>query len=154
MLWLAVQCSKFFAHTLQIRLACLRADTNPFPTLKAATAQHAKKQNQAQNPQLKKPTHRDTKVTLHIVSIGEVGTICNDCTIKPLIDLVLTRQKAKSLAFKLSCHAIQRLTSIIHTRHVLQFQVASGGVLGARRWRAGEGESGRPGAWLAIPDPY
>eukprot|EP00983_Pelagomonas_calceolata_P134858 1162101-Pelagomonas_calceolata.AAC.1 len=61
------------------------------------------------------------------------------------------KQKAKSLAFKLSCHAIQRLTTNFNTRHALHFRGTSrGGVLGAWQWRAGEGESGRPGAWRAT----
>eukprot|EP00983_Pelagomonas_calceolata_P042676 1138602-Pelagomonas_calceolata.AAC.1 len=52
--------------------------------------------------------------------------------------------KAKSLAFKLSCHAIQRFTTIVNARHVLHFQGTSrGGVAGhvavesrRRRFRA------------------
>eukprot|EP00983_Pelagomonas_calceolata_P071552 1151297-Pelagomonas_calceolata.AAC.1 len=39
---------------------------------------------------------------LHIILVGVAGTIYNDYTIKSLIDLGLTRQKAKSSASKLS----------------------------------------------------
>eukprot|EP00983_Pelagomonas_calceolata_P114107 1160059-Pelagomonas_calceolata.AAC.13 len=60
-------------------------------------------------------------VALHIILIGAAGTI-DSYTIKPLINLGVTRQKAKSLASKSSCHAIQRLTAIINTRHALHFQ--------------------------------
>eukprot|EP00983_Pelagomonas_calceolata_P085965 1156662-Pelagomonas_calceolata.AAC.28 len=35
--------------------------------------------------------------------------------------------KFSILAFKLSCHAIQRFTTIIDARYALQFQEASGG---------------------------
>eukprot|EP00983_Pelagomonas_calceolata_P087843 1157053-Pelagomonas_calceolata.AAC.1 len=82
------------------------------------------------------------------MSVGVAGTFYNDYSIKPLINLNLTRQQAESLASKLSCHAIQRFKTIVNTRHALQFQGTSGGgVLGAWRRRAGGGESGRPGAW-------
>eukprot|EP00983_Pelagomonas_calceolata_P011724 377707-Pelagomonas_calceolata.AAC.1 len=41
-------------------------------------------------------------------------------------------KKAKSLAFKLSCHAMQRLTTIINTRRALCLQGASGGGVAGR----------------------
>eukprot|EP00983_Pelagomonas_calceolata_P101307 1158683-Pelagomonas_calceolata.AAC.9 len=51
--------------------------------------------------------------------------------IKPLVNLGLTKQTAKSLASKLSYRAIQKMTTIvnttINTRHALHFQGASGG---------------------------
>eukprot|EP00983_Pelagomonas_calceolata_P023869 751494-Pelagomonas_calceolata.AAC.1 len=73
-------------------------------------------------------------MTLHIILVGVAGTIYNDYTIKPLINLGLTRQKAKSLAFK------GRLGV---------------GLLGAWQWRTGEEESGRPGAWqAALQTPF
>eukprot|EP00983_Pelagomonas_calceolata_P098594 1158368-Pelagomonas_calceolata.AAC.13 len=93
----------------------------------------------------------NNKVTLHIIFVGVAGTIYNDYTLKPLINLDITRQEAKPLASKLSYRAIQGLTTIINTRHALHFQGTSGGgLLGAWRWRAGEGESRRPGAWRAT----
>eukprot|EP00983_Pelagomonas_calceolata_P001032 36585-Pelagomonas_calceolata.AAC.2 len=95
-------------------------DIHPFSTLEAASAQHA-----------------GTKTRLKTAA-QETQT-------------ETTRKKAKSSASKLSCHAIQRLTTIINTRHALHFHGTSGegGVLGAWQWqwRAGGGESGRPGAW-------
>eukprot|EP00983_Pelagomonas_calceolata_P007007 227837-Pelagomonas_calceolata.AAC.1 len=45
----------------------------------------------------------------------------------------LPRQKAKSLASKLSCHAIQILTTILNARHALHFQ-------GWGCWARGSGE--------------
>eukprot|EP00983_Pelagomonas_calceolata_P125956 1161259-Pelagomonas_calceolata.AAC.3 len=68
--------------------------------------------NQAQNSQLEEP-RQDNKVTLHIILVGVAGTIYDDYTNKPLNSLGLTRQKAKSLATKLSYHAIQSLTPIL-----------------------------------------
>eukprot|EP00983_Pelagomonas_calceolata_P064355 1148087-Pelagomonas_calceolata.AAC.2 len=112
-------------------------DTNPFSTLKVATAQHA-----------------NTVTRLKIGNGLTRGTLTGTTsyTIKPLINLGLTRQKAKSLASKLSCNAIQRLTTILNTRHALHFQgtLGGGGLLGAWRRRAGEGEFRRPGAWRTI----
>eukprot|EP00983_Pelagomonas_calceolata_P134672 1162082-Pelagomonas_calceolata.AAC.3 len=45
---------------------------------------------------------RNNKVTLHIILIGLASTIHNEDTIKPLVNLGLSKHKAKSLAFKLS----------------------------------------------------
>eukprot|EP00983_Pelagomonas_calceolata_P074697 1152657-Pelagomonas_calceolata.AAC.1 len=64
------------------------------------------------------------------------------------MNLGLTKQQAKSLASKLRDRAIQRLTTVINTRHSLCFHGGFwGGLLGALRQKTGEGESGRPGAW-------
>eukprot|EP00983_Pelagomonas_calceolata_P058062 1145346-Pelagomonas_calceolata.AAC.6 len=68
---------------------------------------------------------------------------------QPLVNFGFTRQKAKSLASNLSCHAIQRSTTIINTRHALHLQGSAGGggsagrvALESRRRRIG-----RSGAW-------
>eukprot|EP00983_Pelagomonas_calceolata_P046340 1140115-Pelagomonas_calceolata.AAC.3 len=55
------------------------------------------------------------------------------------------------LAF-LSCHAMQRLTTIITPGMLFAYWglLGEGGALGARRWIQGEGESGRLGAWPAT----
>eukprot|EP00983_Pelagomonas_calceolata_P047532 1140698-Pelagomonas_calceolata.AAC.1 len=64
------------------------------------------------------------------------------------VDMEASMQKAKSLASKLTCHAIQRLTTITNTRHAFHSRGLMGeGLLVARQRRAGEEESGRPGAW-------
>eukprot|EP00983_Pelagomonas_calceolata_P118454 1160510-Pelagomonas_calceolata.AAC.6 len=101
--------------------------TNPFSTLEAATAQHASITTRLKTRSSRNP-NRNNKVTLHITLVGVAGTTCNDYTIQPPINLGLTCQwqKAKSLASKRSCHAIQRLTTIIDTRHALHFQGTSG----------------------------
>eukprot|EP00983_Pelagomonas_calceolata_P029728 931579-Pelagomonas_calceolata.AAC.1 len=78
-----------------------------------------------------------TLVTLHIILIGVAGTIYNEYTIKLLVNLGLNKHKAKFLAFKLSCHALQRLTTIINTRYALCLQGASGG--GGVHWACGVG---------------
>eukprot|EP00983_Pelagomonas_calceolata_P043547 1138957-Pelagomonas_calceolata.AAC.1 len=80
---------------------------SPFPTLKAATAQHASTAIRLKTRSSRNPS-RNNK-----------APICNDYTIKPLINLGLARQKAKGLR--------------------------GGRYLGARWWRAGKGGSGRPG---------
>eukprot|EP00983_Pelagomonas_calceolata_P078067 1154127-Pelagomonas_calceolata.AAC.1 len=63
---------------------------------------------------------------------------------------------AKSLAFKLSYHAIQKSTTIINTRHALHLQGASGREFsgpaavenGRRRFRTSRSMAGNP------PDPH
>eukprot|EP00983_Pelagomonas_calceolata_P037538 1136379-Pelagomonas_calceolata.AAC.1 len=95
--------------------------------------------------------NRNNKVTLHIILIDVAGTIYNEYTIKPLVNLGLTKRKAKSLAFKLSCHAIQGLTTIITPDMLFAYWGLLGGVsLGARSWIPGEEESGRLGALLTT----
>eukprot|EP00983_Pelagomonas_calceolata_P071988 1151480-Pelagomonas_calceolata.AAC.1 len=74
-------------------------DTYPFPALGAATAQHASTQTRLETRSSRKP-NRNNNVTLHIIFVGVAGTIYNDYTIKTLIILGSTRQKAKSLASK------------------------------------------------------
>eukprot|EP00983_Pelagomonas_calceolata_P094951 1157942-Pelagomonas_calceolata.AAC.2 len=102
-------------------------DTSSFLNMEAASAQHASTITRLKTCSSRNPD-RNNKVTLHVILVGVADTIYNDYTIQPLINLGLTRQKAKSLASKLSCHAIQR------------------GVLGedllVARQRAGEEESG------------
>jgi len=95
-------------------------------------------------------------VTLHIILVGVAGTIYNDYTIQPLINLGLTRQKAKSLASKLSCHAIQRLTTIINTRHALHFQGTSGGGFAGRAAEESRRRRVRASRSMAAnpPDPH
>jgi len=101
--------------------------------------------------------NRNNKVTLHIILIGVGGTIYNEYTITPLINLGLTNQKAKVLASQLRDHAIQKLSTIINTRHALCFQGASGRGFagraeaaedGRRRVRALRGMAANP------PDPH
>eukprot|EP00983_Pelagomonas_calceolata_P034350 1076282-Pelagomonas_calceolata.AAC.1 len=96
-------------------------------------------------------------MTLRIILVVVAGTIYNEYTIKPLVNPGLTKRKAKSLAFKLSYHAIQNCQPLLTPLAGMLFNfkmLLGGSLLGARRWRMGEGESGRPGAWrttLLIP---
>eukprot|EP00983_Pelagomonas_calceolata_P081861 1155728-Pelagomonas_calceolata.AAC.8 len=95
-------------------------------------------------------------MTLHIILIGVAGTIYNEHTIKALVNLGLTIYKAKSLAFKLSYRAIQKLTTIINARHALHFQEPTGGKLAGRA--AVENGRGRVRAPRSMadnpPDPH
>eukprot|EP00983_Pelagomonas_calceolata_P130958 1161730-Pelagomonas_calceolata.AAC.1 len=52
-------------------------DTNPFPTLKAATAQHANTITRFKTRSSRNP-NKNNKVTLHNILIGVAGTIYND----------------------------------------------------------------------------
>eukprot|EP00983_Pelagomonas_calceolata_P124453 1161108-Pelagomonas_calceolata.AAC.1 len=91
-------------------------DTNPFPTLEAATAQHTNTKTRLKTRSLRNP-NRNNIVTLYIILVGVAGTTPSNL---------------------LSTWGTSR----------------GGGVLGAWQWRAGEGKSGRPGAWwttLQIP---
>eukprot|EP00983_Pelagomonas_calceolata_P074059 1152387-Pelagomonas_calceolata.AAC.1 len=108
-------------------------DTNPFSTLEAATFQHANTSTRLKTCSPRNP-NRNNKVTLHIILVSVAGTIYNAYTITPLIDLGLTRQKAKSLASK---HAL------------LFFSWTSewGGLAERVEENAGEGESRRSRAW-------
>ena len=97
-------------------------------------------------------------MTLHTILIGVGGTIYNNYTIAPLINLGLTKQKAESLASQLRDHAIQRLSTIINTRHALCFQGVSG--RGGLAGRAAAAEDGRRrvrahrGMAANPPDPH
>eukprot|EP00983_Pelagomonas_calceolata_P067124 1149361-Pelagomonas_calceolata.AAC.2 len=110
-------------HRVEFKF-CL--DTDPFQNSHSRSSHYLAYHhfNQAQKPQLEKPEHE------------QQGTIYNNYTIKPLINLGLTRQKAKPLASK---------------------GLLGVGSLGAWQWRAAEGESGHPGAWwitLRIPNSF
>ena len=133
------------------------SDTNPASTLERAQTQHSHIINRLETCSLRNP-NRNNKVTLHIILIGVGGTIYNKYTITPLINLGLTKQKAESLASQLRDHAIQRLSTIINTRHALCFQGASG--RGGFAGRAATAEDGRRrvralrGMAANPPDPH
>ena len=96
-------------------------------------------------------------MTSHTILIGVGGTIYN-YTIASLINLGLTKQKAESLASQLRDHAIQRLSTIINTRHALCFQGVSG--RGGLAGHAAGAEDGRTrvrahrGMAANLPDPH
>eukprot|EP00983_Pelagomonas_calceolata_P015322 485776-Pelagomonas_calceolata.AAC.1 len=130
-------------------------DTNPFITLERAATQHSHTVFKLNTRSSRNP-NRSNKVNPHIVLIGVAGTIYNEYTFTPLMNLGHTKQKAKSLASKLRDHTIQRLTSIINIRHALCFHGGFwGGVCWARGGRGREKES--PGARSMAsnpPDPH
>eukprot|EP00983_Pelagomonas_calceolata_P032501 1019361-Pelagomonas_calceolata.AAC.1 len=115
-----------------------------FPTLEAATARHY---NQAQNPQLEKPKQgQQGDLTLILVSVA--GTIFNNYTNKPLTNMGLTRQKAYSLASKLSCHTIQRKEKSTPAERPHALRKAGRVAEESRRVRASRGMADNP------PDPH
>eukprot|EP00983_Pelagomonas_calceolata_P124267 1161089-Pelagomonas_calceolata.AAC.1 len=114
--------AKIPSHLVEFKFC---PDTNPSPTLEAATAQHANTITRLKTRSLRNP-NRNNKVTLHIILVGVAGTIYNDYTIKPLINLGVTRQSVKSLASEFGYQATQGLTTIINTKHALHFQGTPG----------------------------
>eukprot|EP00983_Pelagomonas_calceolata_P087735 1157021-Pelagomonas_calceolata.AAC.8 len=106
-------------------------DTNPFITFERAATQHSHTRTRLKTHSSRNP-NRNNKVTLHIILIGVDGTNYNEYTITPLMNLGLTKQKAKSLASKLGNHAIQRFTTIINIRRALCFHRGFGGGFAGR----------------------
>ena len=64
---------------------------------------------------------RNNKVTLHVILLGVGGTIYNQYTITPLLNLGVPTHKVHQLATKLHCHAIKSLKKITKTRRHLHF---------------------------------
>jgi len=60
---------------------------------------------------------RNNKVTLHVILLGVGGTIYNQYTITPVLNLGIPTHKVHQLATKLHCHAIKSLNNIKKTRH-------------------------------------
>ena len=61
---------------------------------------------------------QQSHVTLHVFLLGVGGTIYNQYTITPLLNLgVPTTHKVHQLVTKLHCHAIKSLNKITITRH-------------------------------------
>eukprot|EP00967_Tisochrysis_lutea_P032884 scaffold38950_cov15-Tisochrysis_lutea.AAC.1 len=63
-----------------------------------------------------------------------------------------TRPCDESLASKLSCHAMQRVTTINNSRHALHFWGASGVVL-LSAWKGYKGYKGLLSAWKWKEEP-
>eukprot|EP00983_Pelagomonas_calceolata_P134622 1162077-Pelagomonas_calceolata.AAC.1 len=70
-------------------------DTKPFPTLEAATAQHASTITRLKSSSSRNPDRNNKALSIMTTPFNR------------FINLGLTGQKAKSLASKLCCHAIQ-----------------------------------------------
>eukprot|EP00983_Pelagomonas_calceolata_P042709 1138618-Pelagomonas_calceolata.AAC.2 len=69
-------------------------DTNPFPSLEAATVQHTNIITRLKNRSSRNP-YRNSMVTSHIILDGVAGTNYSDCTIKALVNLGLKRKKLR-----------------------------------------------------------
>eukprot|EP00983_Pelagomonas_calceolata_P000839 30268-Pelagomonas_calceolata.AAC.1 len=65
---------------------------NSFITLETATAQHAHTKTGLRTCSSRNP-NRNNKLTPHIILIGVAGTIYNECKIKPLVNLFLSKKQ-------------------------------------------------------------
>eukprot|EP00983_Pelagomonas_calceolata_P093644 1157797-Pelagomonas_calceolata.AAC.11 len=130
-------------------------DTNPFPALEAASAQHVSTSTMLKNHSSRNPNRNDM-VTLHIILVGMACTTYNDYAFTSLIDLVLTKQKADPMHPSEVAMLFKELQLIINTRHALHFQGNSGGGVAGhvavesrrRRVRASRSMADKP------PDPH
>eukprot|EP00983_Pelagomonas_calceolata_P131523 1161782-Pelagomonas_calceolata.AAC.22 len=103
-------------------------DTNPLPSLQTAADQHAGAISRLGTRSLKN-LNRSNKVTSHTILLGVAGTIYNDYTITPMVELSLTRHNAENLASQV---------------------LLAGASLWASQFRAGGGEPTPAGAWLTA----
>jgi len=87
------------------------SDINPQQTLEKAHNQH---QPLIQRPRTRslRGISRNNQVTLHVILLGVGGTIYNQYTITPLLNLGIPTHKVHQLATKLHCHAIKSLNKI------------------------------------------
>jgi len=92
------------------------SDINPQQTLEKAHIQHQPLIQHLRTRSLR-DISRNNKVTLHVILLGVGGTIYNQYTITPLLNLGITTHKVHQLATKLHCHAIKSLNKITKTRH-------------------------------------
>jgi len=92
------------------------SDINPQQTLEKAHNQHQPLVQRLRTRSLR-GISRNNKVTLHVILLGVGGTIYNQYTITPLLNLGVPTHKVHQLATKLHCHAIKSLNKITKTRH-------------------------------------
>ena len=64
---------------------------------------------------------QNNQVTLHVILLGVGGTIYNQYTITPLLNLGISTHEVHQLATELHCHAIKSLNKITKTRHKIHF---------------------------------
>jgi len=96
------------------------SDINPQRTLEKALNQHQPLIQRLRTRSLR-GISRNNKVTLHVILLGDGGTIYNQYTITPLLNLGIPTHKVHQLATKLHCHAIKSLNKITKTRHKIHF---------------------------------
>jgi hypothetical protein len=63
---------------------------------------------------------QNNQVTLHVILLGIGGTIYNQYTITPLLNLGIRTQKVHQLATKLHCHAIKGLNKSCFCYYLVQ----------------------------------
>ena len=108
------------------------SDINPQQTLEKAHNQHQPLIQRLRARSLR-GISRNNQVTLHVILLGVGGTIYNQYTIAPLLNLGIPTHKVHQLATKLHCHAIKSLNKITKTRHKIHFNNSN----------SDNGESGR-----------
>jgi hypothetical protein len=81
-------------------------DIYPQQTLEEAHNQHQPPIQRLRTRSLR-GISRSNKVTLHVILLGVGGTIYNQYTITPLLNLGIPTHKVHQLATKLHCHAIK-----------------------------------------------
>jgi len=92
------------------------SDINPQQTLEKAHNQHSTSYQRLRTRSLR-GISRNNQVTLHVILLGVGGTIYNQYTITPLLNLGVPTHKVHQLATKLHCQAIKSLNKITKTRH-------------------------------------
>ena len=93
------------------------SDINPHQTLDKAHNQHLPLIQRLQTRSLWGISQNNSKVTLRVILLGVGGTIYNQNTITPLLNLGIPMHKVHQLATKLHCHAIKSFNEITKTRH-------------------------------------
>ena len=84
------------------------SDINPQQTLEKAHNQHQPLIQRLRTRSLR-GISRNNKVTLHVILLGVGGTIYNQYTITPLLNLGIPTHKVHQLATQLHCHANKKL---------------------------------------------
>ena len=92
------------------------SDINPQQTLEEAHNQHQPLIQRLRTRSLR-GISRNNQVTLHVILLGVGGTVYNQYTINPILNLGVPTHKVHQLATKLHCHAIKSLNKITKTRH-------------------------------------
>ena len=100
-------------HLLEFKFC---SDINPQQSLEKAHNQHQPLVQRLRTRSLR-GISRNNQVTLHVILLGVGGTIYNQYTITPLLNVGVPTHKVHQLATKLHCHAIKSSNNITKTRH-------------------------------------